>query len=117
DVTVIGTVRVVQQRRTRRGQRMVTVRIFDGTGTLDLVFFNQPWTATLYRPGVEVAVSGLAGIYQRRPQLQKQEVEILRSDDAETVHTGRITPVHRATEGVSTRTIRDLVYRALHQVG
>jgi ATP-dependent DNA helicase RecG len=116
DVTVIGTVRQVQQRRTRRGQRMVTVRIYDGTGTLDLVFFNQPWTANLYRPGVEVAVSGLAGIYQRRPQLQRQEVEILRSDDAETVHTGRITPVHRATEGVSTRTIRELVYRALQRL-
>ena len=117
DVTVIGTVRHVQQRRTRRGQRMVTVRVYDGTGTLDLVFFNQPWTATLYRPGMEVAVSGLAGLYQRRVQLQKQEVEILRNDDQETVHTGRITPVHRATEGVSTRTIRELVYRALQRLG
>ncbi|HEV8420579.1 MAG TPA: ATP-dependent DNA helicase RecG [Actinomycetota bacterium] len=115
DVTVIGTVQSVQQRPTRRGQRMVTVKVYDGTGTLDLVFFNQPWTASLYRKGVELAVSGRAAMYQRRPQLQNQEVEILR-DDAETVHTGRVTPVHRATEGVSTRTIRELVYRALQSL-
>ncbi len=117
DVTVIGRVRSVQQRATRRGQRMVTVKVFDGTGTLDLVFFNQPWTASMYRTGIELAVSGRAALYQRRLQLQKQEVEILRGDDAETVHTGRITPVHRATEGITTRTIRELVYRALQRLG
>jgi len=117
DVTVIGRVRSVQQRATRRGQRIVTVKVFDGTGTLDLVFFNQPWTASMYRTGIELAVSGRAALYQRRLQLQKQEVEILRGDDAETVHTGRITPVHRATEGITTRTIRELVYRALQRLG
>ena len=46
-----------------------------------------------------------------------QDVEILRGDDAETVHTGRIIPVHAATEGVSARTIRELAYRALQQLG
>jgi ATP-dependent DNA helicase RecG len=116
DVTVIGTVRSVQQRPTRRGQRMVTVKVYDGTGTLDLVFFNQPWTASVYRPEIEVAVSGLASVYRGRLQLQKQEVEILRGDDSETVHTGRITPVHPATEGISTRTIRELVYRAFQRL-
>jgi len=119
DVTVIGRVRNVEKRltRTRRRQTMVTVKVYDGTGTLDLVFFNQPWTASMYRTGIELAVSGRAALYQRRLQLQNQEVEILRGDDAETVHTGRITPVHRATEGITTRTIRELVYRALQRLG
>jgi ATP-dependent DNA helicase RecG len=40
-------------------------------------------------------------------------VEILRGDEAETVHTGRIIPVHRAAEGITARTIRELVHRAL----
>jgi ATP-dependent DNA helicase RecG len=56
-------------------------------------------------------------MYARRPQLQNQEVEILRGDEADMVHTGRVTPVHRSTEGVSTRTIRELVYRALQRLG
>jgi ATP-dependent DNA helicase RecG len=117
DVTVIGRVRRVTKRLTRRRQSMVTVTLYDGTGDLDLTFFNQPWAAATYREGVELAVSGKAATYRGRLQLANQEVEVLREDDAETVHVGRITPVHRATEGVTTRTIRELVYRALHRLG
>jgi ATP-dependent DNA helicase RecG len=115
-VTVIGTVRHVDKRMTRRRQTMVTVKVYDGTGTFDLPFFNQPWTATWYRVGVEVAVSGLATLYRGRLQLAHQEVEILRGEDAEMVHVGRVTPVHAATEGVTTRTIRELVYKALQRL-
>jgi ATP-dependent DNA helicase RecG len=117
EVTVIGRVRRVDRRLTRRRQSMVTVTLYDGSGSLDLVYFNQPWTASTYKEGVELAVSGMAAVYRGRLQLTSQEVEILRGEDAETVHTGRITPVHPATEGISTRTIRELVYRALQGVG
>jgi ATP-dependent DNA helicase RecG len=116
DVTVIANVKRVVKRLTRRRQSMVTVTISDGTGYLDLLFFNQPWTERQYKEGTEVAVSGRVAMYRGKLQLQNQEVEVLRGDDAETVHTGRITPVHPGTEGISTRTIRELVYRALQQV-
>src|SRR6266508_1976895 len=115
-VTVIGRVKRVDRRLTKRRQSMVTVKLYDGTGTLDLVFFNQPWTASTYREGIELAVSGLAAVYRGRLQLANQEVEILRGDEAERVHTGRITPVHPAAEGISTRTIRELVYRAIERL-
>jgi ATP-dependent DNA helicase RecG len=113
--TVIATVRKVVKRQTRRHQTMVTVTLYDGTGYLDLTFFNQPWAAGLYKEGAEVAVSGVANLYRGRLQLANQEVEILRGDDV-TVHTGRITPVHPASEGVTTRTIRELVHSALEQL-
>ncbi|MEP6476007.1 MAG: ATP-dependent DNA helicase RecG [Actinomycetota bacterium] len=113
--TVIATVRKVARRQTRRHQTMVTVTLSDGTGSLDLTFFNQPWTAGLYKEGTEVAVSGIATLYRGRLQLANQEVEILRGGDV-TVHTGRITPVHPASEGITTRTIRELVHRALERL-
>jgi ATP-dependent DNA helicase RecG len=111
--TVIATVKKVAKRQTRRRQTMVTVTLYDDTGYLDLTFFNQPWAASLYREGSELAVSGVASLYRGRLQLANQEVEVLRGDDADLVHTGRITPVHPATEGVSSRTIRELVHRAI----
>jgi len=114
--TVIATIRSVKKRQTRRRQAMVTVTIGDGTGFLDLTFFNQPWAANLYREGMEVAVSGTVQLYRHRLQLANQEIEILRSDEQDLVHTGRITPVHRAADGISPRTIRELVWRALEQV-
>jgi len=116
-VTVIARVRKVAKRLTRRRQSMVTVTLGDGTGYLDLTFFNQPWAANLYREGAEVAVSGVATLYRGRLQLSSQEVEFLRGDDADLVHTARITPVHPATEGVTTRTIRELLHRGLERLG
>jgi ATP-dependent DNA helicase RecG len=116
EATVIGRVKRVHARRTRHGKAMVTVTVYDGTGYLDLTFFNQPWIAKTYREGHELAASGIAQRYGRTLQLANQEVELLKGDEQDLVHTGRITPIHRATEGVSTRTIRELVHRALEQI-
>jgi ATP-dependent DNA helicase RecG len=114
--TVIARVKRVHKRQTRRRQSMVTVTLYDGSGNLDITFFNQPWTATLYREGHELAASGVVQLYGGRRQLAKQEVELLRSDDQDPVHTARITPIHRATEGITTRTIREFVWRALDRL-
>jgi ATP-dependent DNA helicase RecG len=111
--TVIAKVKNVEKRQTRHRRSMVTVTVWDGTGALDMIFFNQPWTAGMYREGMELAVSATVGRYGRRLQAQNQEVEVLRGEGVDTVHTGRITPVHPATDGITTRTIRELVYRAL----
>lgn len=118
EATVIGRVRTVEARAAKRRPRMavVTVRISDGTGYLDLLFFNQPWIARAYAPGYEVAAWGVVQRRGGRLQLVNQEVEILRGGETDLVHTGRITAIHRATEGVSPRTIRELIHRALERV-
>jgi len=114
--TVIARVKRAVKRQTRRRQSMVTVTLYDGTGYVDLTFFNQPWAARLYRGGVELAVSGSAALYRGRLQMSNFEVEVLRGEEADMVHTGRITPVHGATEGITSRTVRELVFRALEQL-
>jgi ATP-dependent DNA helicase RecG len=114
--TVIARVRRTYKRLTRRRQSMVTVTIEDGSGSLDLTFFNQPWAAGIYKEGVEVAASGTVTRYRSRLQLANLEAEILGDDERDLVHTGRITPVHRASEGISTRTIRELVFAALERL-
>jgi ATP-dependent DNA helicase RecG len=114
--TVIATVKKVAKRLTRRHQSMVSVTLTDGTGYLELTFFNQPWVAGTYREGTELAVSGIAQRYQGRLQLAKQEVEVLRGDDQDLVHTGRITPVHPASDGIAPRTIRELIHVALEKL-
>ena len=114
--TVIAKVRRVHKRQTRRRQAMVTVTLYDGSGNLDLTFFNQPWVASQYKEGYEVAASGVVQLYGGKRQFAKQEVELLRGDEQDLVHTGRITPIHRASEGITPRTIRELVWRALEQL-
>ncbi|RPJ14076.1 MAG: ATP-dependent DNA helicase RecG, partial [Actinobacteria bacterium] len=89
--TVIARVKRVTKRQTRRRQSMVTITLYDGSGYLDLTLFNQPWTASMYKEGYEVAVSGIAQLYRGRLQLANQEIELLKSDDRDLVHTARIT--------------------------
>ena len=116
--TVIATVRSVDKRQAKRRKTnfpIVTVTLADATGQLDLTFFNQPWLATTYKVGMELAVSGLPHPYAGRLQLANQEVEILKGED-DLVHVGRITPVHPAAEGISTKTLRELVHRALEHI-
>ena len=114
--TVLARVHKTVKRLTRRRQSMVTVTLRDGSGFLDLTFFNQPWAASIYKEGIEVAASGTVTRYRSRLQLANLEAEILGADERDLVHTGRITPVHRATEGITTRTIRELVFAALERL-
>ena len=114
--TVIAHVMKVYKGQTRNRKSMVKVTVSDGTGRLDLTFFNQPWTATTYREGMELAVSGVVTLYKGRLQLSKQEVEVLSGDEQDLVHTARITPVHPASEGIATRTIRELVHRTFERL-
>ena len=76
--TVIARVKKVAKRQTRQRRSMVTITLYDGSGYLDLTFFNQPWIASMYKEGNEVAVSGIAQLYRGRLQLSKQEVELLK---------------------------------------
>jgi ATP-dependent DNA helicase RecG len=116
EATFIATVRDVRRAFTRRRQVIVTVTVWDGTGYVDLSWFNQAWPATRFRKGQEVAVSGKTGAFRGRLRVQNPAVEILKGGDADQVHTGRIVPVHPAAEGVSTGTIRRLVHDALQRV-
>ena len=119
EATFIGTVqKVTTQRippRYGRGKpkTIVTVRISDGTGTVDLSWFNQTWPARRHKEGQEVAASGKLGAFRGRLRMQQPSVEVLKGGDADHVHVGRIVPVHPATEGVSTGVIRRLVHDAI----
>lgn len=116
EVTFIGTVKKVRTQLVRRRMPIVTVTVFDGTGYVDLSWFNQRWPARAYREDQEIAVSGKVGTFRRRLQIQNPAVEVLRGGSADHVHTGRIVPIHPAAEGISTGVIRRLVYEALHRV-
>ncbi|HEX2031947.1 MAG TPA: ATP-dependent DNA helicase RecG [Actinomycetota bacterium] len=119
EATVIGTVHGVNRQFTRQRppRAMVTVRLFDGTGYLDLFWFNQSWPYRRFKKGQEVAASGKVTAFGGRPRITNPAVEVLKGGDADQVHTGRIVPVHPAAEGVSTGTIRRLVHDALRRTG
>jgi ATP-dependent DNA helicase RecG len=116
--TILGTVKRADGRYLRGRKHMLSVKVGDGTGFIEVVFWNQPFRAKSYPVGATVAV---AGRFERRSgKLQAAGnpiVEVMKSEDDAGVHTGRVIPVHPATEGVSTMMIRRAVHSALKRYG
>lgn len=82
-VTVLAQVLDVRERRMqRRGGTLVEVRITDGTGTLQLTFFNQPWSAKKLHAGVRGIFAGKVSEYRGQLQLQHPDFELFEDPDA-----------------------------------
>ena len=83
--TVLGHVRKVRGQTTRYKKVMVTVEIWDGSGALNLFWFNQPWALRKFREGQEVAASGKLSAYGGRLRMQNPQVEVLKGGDEDLV--------------------------------
>lgn len=70
---------VRQRRMQRRAGSMLEVRITDGTGSLQLTFFNQPWHMQKLRAGARGIFAGKVTEY--RGQLQLQHPDYLLFED------------------------------------
>jgi ATP-dependent DNA helicase RecG len=49
--------------------------------------------------------------------MDQPEFEVVEDDSEKSIHLERITPIHRATEGLSTKALRWLVWETLQRVG
>ncbi len=110
EATVAVTVRSVRVRPMRdRRRKRAEARVFDDTGPLLAVWFNQPWIARQLTEGTQVL---LHGKLRRRNELWVTEHELVGQGDA-PVHTVGLVPVHPATQGISPSTLRQLVWDEL----
>ena len=105
--TVIGTVRYVQVRETKGGQRKdFYLELDDGSGVISVTFFGQHYLSRAIRVGKQLVLSGKTSIFRNRIQMNSPEWEEL---DAENLHTVGIVPVYPLTEGLTARRMRTLM--------
>ena len=107
--TVAVTVRTVSVKPMRnRRQKRVEARVFDESGPLVAVWFNQPWIARELTEGTHVL---LHGKLRQRNQFWVKNHELLANGNA-PVHTLGRVPVHPATKGITPDRLRELVSEA-----
>jgi ATP-dependent DNA helicase RecG len=107
EVTIIAAVDDVQVRSARGGKmKLVETSISDGTGSLRLTWFNQPWIADRLKPGRAIVVSGKVDQYLGRLTMNNPEWEPL---EGQQLHTNRIVPVYPLTSGITAKWIRRLM--------
>jgi ATP-dependent DNA helicase RecG len=115
-VCVCGLVKAAQMKRFR-------VRIFDVlleeakphalSPPLTCRWFNSPWIEKQIIHGQRLVVFGRPKRTKNGVVIAHPEFEVVEDDAEASVHLGRLAPIHRATEGVSVRLMRRLVWEAL----
>jgi ATP-dependent DNA helicase RecG len=87
----------------------------DGTGLLDLEYWNQHWLGKNYAEGDEVIVSGKATRVRGRRALRMSspDTEVLEGGDPGPASWGRWVPVYPLGKGVRQRHLRDAVLDAI----
>jgi ATP-dependent DNA helicase RecG len=116
--TVTGHVHRVSSRRLRRGLSVVAVEVSDGTGSIEALFWNQPWRAEHFAVGDRVFLCGKVtvrgGLQMSAPEFELVEEDEEASPD-DLLDVNRIVPIHALAKGLTTRWMRGLIRRTLDE--
>jgi RecG-like helicase/REP element-mobilizing transposase RayT len=83
---------------------------------LVLRWFNLHYVQKMIATGQRLVVFGKPRLRGQRLYLEHPEFEVIENDEEMSVHFRRITPIYPATEGLSQRTFRGLIHRALTEL-
>ena len=120
---VLAEVVRVRSRRARNRRTVVDVTVRDETGTLGVVFFNQPWRSRQLAEGTEAIFWGKVGEYRQARQMVNPVVDVVAGVDEPAVggrrRTLRILPVYPASAkaGLTSWEIGTYVEEALERTG
>lgn len=109
-VTIQVTVSSVNGRYARRGMHITEAIASDASGSVRLIWFNQPFRARQLKTNEEFFVSGEFGLRRGRFSIVSPVIE--RVSDL-PVHTARIVPKYREAKGLTSAMIRRAVAACL----
>jgi ATP-dependent DNA helicase RecG len=103
-VTVIGQIQSVFERKVRGGKMtIIECVISDGTGSLRISWFNQPWLMNRLKEGLPIAAAGKIEQYLGRLVMNSPEWEPV---ETEHLRTNRIVPVYPLTANITQNWLR-----------
>ncbi len=108
-VTIEAVIKQAKGRYVRRGMHITEAVASDDNDSVRLVWFNQPYRESGFKPGQPYFISGQYELSRQRFAIMNPSVELV-SDFP--VNTARILPVYRETKGLTSKQIR----RALREV-
>ncbi len=116
-ITVIGTITDAQYQIARTGMRIQKFTMEDGTGTLQLYWYNQPYFLTLLKKGTMLSVAGEVKQFGKQLGMNPKEYEIVTDQDISHLHhTARLVPVYSEIRGLSSKTIREKLWNIIRDV-
>ncbi|MFQ3611080.1 MAG: ATP-dependent DNA helicase RecG [Fimbriimonadales bacterium] len=118
--TFMGTIVTVDNLRPRPNITVTKAFLDDGSGVLELIWFNQPYMKDilLRLRNKKIVVYGLVKDSNWGLQMETPEWEELGTDDDpnDLLGMNRIVPIYPLTEGIRQKRMRQIVYNALQVV-
>lgn len=109
-VTIRATIKQATGRYARRGLHVTEAVASDESGSVRLVWFNQPYRSQGIKRNVEYYISGDFGLRGQRLSIMSPSMELVSEFP---VNTARIVPVYRETKGFKSAQIRKLIREIL----
>jgi ATP-dependent DNA helicase RecG len=105
---------IMAMRPVRKGKPRIEAVLHDGTGRLDLVFFNQMYMAEKLHPGTRVRVQGKTKARGPGIQIANPKVDFIREERGEPgLADERIRPVYPANEEIKSGQIEKVIGKIL----
>jgi len=109
-VTIRAAITNAKGSYARRGMHITNAVAEDDSGSVRLIWFNQPYRAAAIKPDQEYYISGNFELSHQRLSIMNPTVELV-SDFP--VNTARIVPIYRETKGLTSRQIRAALEQAM----
>jgi ATP-dependent DNA helicase RecG len=115
--TVRGTIIAAGVKRFKKGTRSMFECVFDdGTAHLHCRWWQaQSWMPDWYAVGREFLIYGKLDDAKKPRTFTHPETELVEPGEDEFIHVNRIVPIHPLTDGLTTRVMRSLIWRALEK--
>jgi len=105
-----AVIKQAKGRYVRRGMHITEAVASDESGSLRLVWFNQPYRADSLKANTEYFVTGTLALKRQRFAVTNPSIELV---SEVPVHTARIIPVYKETKGVSSQQLRRVIAQTL----
>ena len=79
-------------------------------------WFNLHYVQKMIATGQRMVVFGKPRLRGKRICMDHPEFEVIENDEEISIHFRRITPIYPATEGLSQRVLRGMIYRLLNEL-
>lgn len=106
--TIIASITKVKNIFTRNRKQIQQITLTDTTGTLQLMWFNQPFIIKNLKIGDTLAVAGKATTRGSFWEMIGPEYEIVHPNKS-LLHVGRLVPIYPQTAGISSKWLRSRI--------
>lgn len=104
--TVQGKLSNLFNINTKFGKKITKGLFTDETGSIEVIWFNQPHLIRMLPRQKSIILSGKVVVNKGKLVFQSPAYEVLKRNE-EQIHSGRIVPVYHETEGINSKWLRE----------